>query len=172
MNTSVARFDTPDSVADWYAIDDAVMGGVSASQMTYDADGHAVFSGAVSLANNGGFASVRSPVTTPVGDGASAYLLSVRGDGKRYKFSVRTGPDFDGVAYQAGFQPPSGEWTLVRLALADFVPTWRGRVLANAPTLLPSRIQQLGLLIADRQAGTFRLEIRTIESTEANALAT
>jgi NADH dehydrogenase [ubiquinone] 1 alpha subcomplex assembly factor 1 len=156
MNASVARFDTPDSVADWYAIDDAVMGGVSASQMAYDADGHAVFSGAVSLANNGGFASVRSPVTTPASDGASAYLLTVRGDGKRYKFSVRTGPPTLTVSpTRPDFNHPPASGPLVRLALADFVPTWRGRVLANAPTLLPSRVQQLGLLIADRQAGHF-----------------
>lgn len=163
MNISVSRFDTPDSVAHWYAIGDAVMGGVSASQMAYDPDGYAVFSGAVSLANNGGFASVRSPVKISASEGASAYLLTVRGDGKRYKFSVRTGSDFDGIGYQAEFEAPSGDWTRVRLALADFVPTWRGRVLAQAPLLASARVRQVGLVIADRQAGAFRLALRAIE---------
>lgn len=163
MNIALARFDGPHSVADWQAIGDAVMGGVSAGQMAYDPNGYAVFSGEVSLANNGGFASVRSAVETSASDSASAYLLTVRGDGKRYKFSVRTSADFDGVGYQAGFAPPAGEWTPVRLAIADFVPTWRGRIVTHAPLLAPSCVQQIGLLIADRQAGAFRLHIRAIE---------
>ncbi|HSO23470.1 MAG TPA: CIA30 family protein, partial [Chondromyces sp.] len=43
----------------WPSIDDAVMGGVSSSDMTVE-DGIASFRGTVSFDNNGGFASVRS----------------------------------------------------------------------------------------------------------------
>jgi hypothetical protein len=121
-----------------------------------------VFSGFVSLANNGGFASVRSPSFAALG-GGGAFLLTVRGDGKRYKFSVRTDTAFDGVSYQAAFQPPPGEWVVVHLAAGDFLPTWRGRIVDNAPPLDPARAQQLGLLIADRQAGGFRLAVGAIE---------
>ena len=138
------------------------MGGVSSSAISYVPGGRAVFSGSVSLANNGGFASVRSPSFAALG-GGGAFLLTVRGDGKRYKFSVRTDTAFDGVSYQAAFQPPPGEWVVVRLAAADFLPTWRGRIVNNAPPLDPARAQQLGLLIADRQAGGFRLEVGAIE---------
>jgi NADH dehydrogenase [ubiquinone] 1 alpha subcomplex assembly factor 1 len=52
---------------------------------------------------------------------------------------------------------------VVRLATGDFLPTWRGRIVDNAPPLDPARAQQLGLLIADRQAGGFRLEVSAIE---------
>jgi len=162
MTLSVFRFDAPESVSGWRAIDDVVMGGVSSSAISYVPGGRAVFSGFVSLANNGGFASVRSPSFVALGDGG-AFLLTVRGDGKRYKFSVRTDAAFDGVSYQAAFQPPPGEWVVVRLAAADFLPTWRGRIVDNAPQLDPARAQQLGLLIADRQAGGFRLELGAIE---------
>jgi NADH dehydrogenase [ubiquinone] 1 alpha subcomplex assembly factor 1 len=162
MTLSVFCFDSPESVAGWRAIDDAVMGGVSSSAISYVPGGRAVFSGAVSLANNGGFASVRSPSFAVLG-GGRAFLLTVRGDGKRYKFSVRTDAAFDGVSYQAAFQPPPGEWVVVRLAATDFLPKWRGRIVDNAPQLDPARAQQLGLLIADRQAGAFRLEVAAIE---------
>jgi NADH dehydrogenase [ubiquinone] 1 alpha subcomplex assembly factor 1 len=162
MTVSVFRFDAPESVAGWRAIDDAVMGGVSSSAISYVPGGRAVFSGALSLANNGGFASVRSP-SFAVRGGGGAFLLTVRGDGKRYKFSVRTDAAFDGVSYQAAFQPPPGEWVVVRLAAADFLPKWRGRIVNNAPQLDPARAQQLGLLIADRQVGEFRLEVAAIE---------
>ncbi len=162
MTLSVFRFDAPESVSGWRAIDDAVMGGVSYSAISYVPGGRAVFSGSVSLANNGGFASVRSPSFAALG-GGGAFLLTVRGDGKRYKFSVRTDAAFDGVSYQAAFQPPPGEWVVVRLAATDFLPKWRGRIVNNAPQLDPARTQQLGLLIADRQAGVFRLEVGAIE---------
>jgi hypothetical protein len=162
MTHSVFRFDTPGSVSGWRAIDDAVMGGISSSAISYVPGNGAVFSGFVSLANNGGFASVRSPSFAALGDGG-ALMLTVRGDGKRYKFSVRTDAAFDGVSYQAAFQPPPGEWVVVRLAAADFLPKWRGRIVDNASPLDPARTRQLGLLIADRQAGTFRLEVGAIE---------
>ncbi|WP_313950264.1 CIA30 family protein [Accumulibacter sp.] len=163
MNIPLVRLDTPDSPGLWYAIGDTVMGGISSARMSYDPAAHCVFSGVVSLAHGGGFASVRSPVTAAVGSSGETFLLTVRGDGKRYKFSVRTHADGDGLSYQAAFEPPAGEWALVRLAAADFVPTWRGRIVANAAALAPSAVRQLGLLIADRQAGAFRLEIRAIE---------
>ena len=165
MSIPLSRFHTPDSVAAWHAIGDAVMGGVSAGQMTYDPRGHAVFSGEVSLANHGGFASVRSPLPSSGCTHASAYLLTVRGDGKRYKFCVRTGSgsEFDGVDYQQPFAPPDGEWATVRLSTADFVPTRRGRFVDNAAALEPARTRQVGFVIADRQAGAFRLEIRAID---------
>ena len=163
MTTLICRFDTPEAVAAWYAIDDRVMGGVSASQMAFDPQGHAVFSGSVSLANNGGFASVRSTLMASGSVGGSVYLLTVRGDGKRYKFSIRTGAEYEGISYQAALQPPAGEWTMIRLAAADFVPTWRGRVVDHLPPLDPSCAQQVGLLIGDRQLGQFQLELRAIE---------
>jgi NADH dehydrogenase [ubiquinone] 1 alpha subcomplex assembly factor 1 len=162
MTRQLFRFDTAASTGSWQAIDDVVMGGVSASRFAWSAEGWAVFSGVVSLANNGGFASVRAPVAAPAG-GGTAFLLTVRSDGQRYKFSVRTDQGFDGVAYQAVFQPPAAEWVTLSLAVADFVPSWRGRIVANAPPLDPARLQQLGLLIADRQEGSFRLEVRAIE---------
>ena len=163
MKTPICRFDTLEAVAAWYAIDDRVMGGVSASRMVLDPKGHAVFSGSLSLVNNGGFASVRSPVMASGGAGGSACLLTVRGDGKRYKFSIRTGPEFDGISYQAALQPPAGEWTEIRLATADFVPTWRGRVVDHLPPLDLSCAEQIGLLIADRQPGPFKLDLHAIE---------
>ncbi|MFO1433012.1 MAG: CIA30 family protein [Candidatus Competibacteraceae bacterium] len=60
MPSELFRFDTPTAVADWYAIDDRVMGGVFQSRLRYDPAGHAIFEEVVSLEHHGGFASVRS----------------------------------------------------------------------------------------------------------------
>jgi len=162
MARELFSFVSPASVADWSAIDDGVMGGVSRSQLRHDPAGYAMFEGHVSLERNGGFASVRSR-PLPLGvQGGVGYLLDVRGDGKRYKLNLRTDDAFDGVNYQAAFEPPAGEWTLVRVPLTAFRPSFRGRGVLDAPALDPSRVRQVGLMIADRQEGAFALAVRSI----------
>ena len=127
MTAVLFDFSDPKSVALWNPINDGVMGGSSRSQLRHDTTGHAVFSGEVSFANNGGFASVRCQPSDLGRNGVTAYLLSVRGDGKRYKLNLRTDNSFDGVNYQVQFDPPAGLWTTCRLPSADFLPSWRGR---------------------------------------------
>jgi NADH dehydrogenase [ubiquinone] 1 alpha subcomplex assembly factor 1 len=162
MARELFRFDTAASVADFSLIDDRVMGGRSASRLRHDPAGHAVFEGEVSLEDGGGFASVRSR-TLALGEAhAVTCLIEVLGDGKRYKLNLRTDDLFDGVTHQATFEPPPGQWTLLRLPLASFAPTWRGRPVDGAPALRPERLRQLGLTIGDRQAGTFALALRSI----------
>ncbi len=157
-------FRTPDALTHWSAIDDGVMGGVSHSRLLPgEDDRHACFEGEVSLANGGGFASVRCrPLPLGVA-GATVCVIEVRGDGRHYKLNLRTDDTFDGVNYQVRFTPPAGEWRRIVLPLTAFAPSWRGRAVPDAPTLDPARIRQVGLMIADRQAGAFRLEIRSIE---------
>lgn len=53
------RFNAPESVDGWTAIEDCVKGGLSTSRLTFQAEGYAVFEGVVSQENGGGFASVR-----------------------------------------------------------------------------------------------------------------
>ncbi len=158
---SVIRFDSPAALARWQPIGDAVMGGISSGRIDHDPQGHAVFSGNVSFANGGGFASVRCPVVEPGREAVTAYELTVRGDGKTYKLNLRIDSGFDGISYQARFAPPP-DWTRILLPLAKFLPTWRGRPVPDAPPLYPARLQQIGFLIADRQQGPFRMEIRSI----------
>lgn len=152
----------PGLTAGWRSIDDGVMGGVSSSQLRHDPMGYALFTGQVSLANGGGFASVRCQSCELGRYGVAAYLLQVCGDGRQYKLSLRTDDAFDGINYQARFHPPAGVWTTCRLAPADFSPNWRGRTVPDAVPLDTSRVRQIGLMIADRQAGPFALALRSV----------
>ena len=148
----------------WEVVNDDVMGGVSTSQFQVLTNACAVFSGTVRLENNGGFASLRSAPLRENLTGLTAFVLRVRGDGKRYKFSVRTEAGFDAPLYQCGFTTKHGEWVEHRLAFSDFVPTFRGRVLTDAPPLNPATVNSVGFLISDKQAGPFRLEIGWIKA--------
>ncbi len=161
-NRLVIDFLDPAQVLGWNPVNDRVMGGVSTSQATATAEGMA-FIGVVSLDNNGGFASIRALPREYGLAGAIAFVLRVRGDGKAYKFGIRTDDAFDGVQYQARFATQSGEWQDIRLPVKDFQPTFRGRTV-QAPALDPSRVKIFGLLIADRQCGPFRLVVESIQA--------
>jgi NADH dehydrogenase [ubiquinone] 1 alpha subcomplex assembly factor 1 len=161
-NRLVIDFRDPAQTLRWTPVNDRVMGGVSTSQATATAEG-LVFSGMVSLDNNGGFASIRA---LPCEYGlvrAIALVLRVRGDGKAYKFGIRTDDAYDGVQYQTRFTTQAGEWQDIRLPINEFHPTFRGRTV-KAPTLDPAQIRVFGLLIADRQAGPFRLVVESIQA--------
>ncbi|MHB1310095.1 MAG: CIA30 family protein, partial [Limisphaerales bacterium] len=79
--------------AAWQVVNDDVMGGVSVGAWTVT-NGVARFSGDLSLENNGGFASVRSPTARHQMGQVDSFLIRVRGDGRRYKFTARMGSSF------------------------------------------------------------------------------
>jgi len=158
----LADFRDPGEAGRWRSTDDVVMGGQSWSTMRAGVR-VGIFSGELSLERGGGFASVRrrdQPVDLSACD---AMELQVRGDGRRYKLNLRTSDDLDGVVYQAAFETQPGKWLTVELALADFAPRFRGRPVAGG--LDRARVSSLGLLISDRQAGAFRLELSSIAAT-------
>jgi monofunctional biosynthetic peptidoglycan transglycosylase len=164
--TDKTLFDFADraSAARWFNVDDPVMGGVSASSMT-PLDSAALFSGSVSLENNGGFASVRSRTLQPADDlrGYNALRARVKGDGKTYIFSLQTfsAPRLN---YWQRFATKKDEWTEVALPLSGFTPVFRGFTPRNAPALDLRAIANYGIYITDKQVGRFALEIAWIKA--------
>lgn len=148
----------------WYAVNDGVMGGVSAGAFHFDA-GNGVFSGELSLEHGGGFASVRRAVSPGVLAESGGIVMRVRGDGRRYQCRVGSEDTAPEISYAAGFETIAGEWLDVRMAWQEFEAVRRGHAVPDAPRLLPERINRLGFLLADRRAGPFRLEIASIRAT-------
>jgi monofunctional biosynthetic peptidoglycan transglycosylase len=162
VSRTVLEF-VPNAVEAWYVVNDGVMGGVSSSQMRHLAENVAVFEGNLSLENNGGFASVRTEIKERALEGASALVLRVRGDGKRYQLRLRMDRSWDRVAYGASFETTAGEWMTVEVPLERFRPTFRGSLPRNARPLDPARVRQIGLMLTDKQEGPFRLEIAGLD---------
>lgn len=147
----------------WRVVNDGVMGGLSRSGMTVsNEDAMAVFEGGLSLANNGGFASVRRAPHDYDLSGYDGITLQVRGDGRNYQFRIQTNDRYDGVSYRAEFETVVGEWIAVTIPFHAFVPTFRGRRVPDAPVLDSARIRQIGFLIGDKREGAFRLEVKRI----------
>lgn len=141
----------------WYAVNDGVMGGISAGGMTVE-DGIGVFSGSVSFENNGGFASVwRRPARYELA-GTEGLRMRVRGDGRTYRVRLTTPGLPDGVSYQLPIETTADTWTEHELPYTAFEPRFRGRRVNVAP-LDPAQIREIGLLISDGQEGPFRLEL-------------
>jgi uncharacterized protein YbjT (DUF2867 family) len=157
----------------WGAIDDVVMGGVSTSGIQLGGTA-AVFSGTVSTANSGGFASVRTRNFNPPIDlsGYEGVSLRVRGDGQRYKFLLRDSDRWDGMAYSYSFDTVADIWTTVRIPFTDLIPVFRAKTVKDAEPFNPSRIAAFQLMLSKFeydgqlnpafQPGEFQLHIEAI----------
>ena len=150
-------FSRSEVVQTFRVINDVVMGGVSTSRLS-STDGAMVFEGEVSLENNGGFASFRGPVRFQAE--SAALLLTVRGDGQRYKLTLKVDDSTSTPQYQAAFVAPR-EWQTLHFKPADFAASFRGRAVA-APILRLVDVQYIGLLISDKQSGPFKIELKDI----------
>lgn len=156
-------FTQPSEQQRWYAVDDGVMGGESRSGFCIKAN-VGCFYGEVSLENGGGFASVRrepdhveQSLTQSEG-----IRLRVRGDGRSYQLRLKSTALDDASAYRVTFTPAIGEWETRAFPWHRFDAVRRGTLLDNAPLLDPHSIYQIGLLIADRTAGPFCLEVASV----------
>ncbi|MEX1198970.1 MAG: CIA30 family protein [Pseudohongiellaceae bacterium] len=166
VDDSVSRmlFDAASMAAgEWCSTDDPVMGGESRSNMEEGPEETVVFAGHVSLANNGGFASIHRPLEQGLLSGYGALSLRVCGDGRRYSLRLRQEEAFDGISWRQDFDTRAGEWQTVVLPFSGFRAVFRGRELPTAGPLDLPRVNRVGLLIG-RQPGPFRLRLRWIQA--------
>ena len=168
MNTEkelvVFDFTKPDDRNQWRPINDTVMGGISASQLQLTEEGFALFTGTVSLENNGGFASLQSTPSAYDFTGYEGIAMRIKGDGKRYKFSLKSNIFLDSPRYEASFVTDKGVWATLKIPFDTLVPTFRGRVLTNETPIDLSKVKSFSFLISDKQAGPFRLEIDWVKA--------
>lgn len=144
------------NIRDWRIVNDGVMGGISRSSMVLTDAGHGRFSGQVSTANNGGFASVQ--LTKAIGrpKDKAFVVLRLKGDGKRYEFRLKNRiRQYESYVHTF---PTSGEWETIRLPIAGFYPEFRGRRL-NGSNFNFDRIEQMSFFIANGRSENFELLI-------------
>jgi monofunctional biosynthetic peptidoglycan transglycosylase len=155
-------FTRPDSATAWQPVNDGVMGGVSDGRFLITPEGHLRFLGNLSLENNGGFASVRTrraPLALRDGD---ALWIRLRGDGREYLLNLYV-PSFQtAYSYRAAIPTTAGEWTEVRIPLKDCCATSFGRKLPSAGPVDASRVNGLGLMLADKKPGPFQVDVAWI----------
>ena len=158
--TTLFEFDNAEATNRWFSVDDRVMGGISASQMSYAGEGIAEFSGDMSLENNGGFASVR--YTDKIYDLSNfeGLELRIKGNDQTYQFRFQT--DIARISYTQPFFA-ANEWITVRLPFENFEATFFGRMLRDAPDMNTAFLRTLTFMLSDKQEGEFELLIDWIK---------
>lgn len=163
---ALVDLDDAAAVAAWTTVNDPVMGGMSTSKIAFG-DG-LVFSGTISLENNGGFASARSPQDPEIGrkaTGATSLRVRALGDGKTYLLKV--GIAGESWSYIQRFTTEAAVQRTYDLPVEGFQPVgMRLDPDPDAPRVLdPSRVDQVAVYILDKQQGPFEITVGAIEAT-------
>ena len=166
-------FKALDAAKPWYGINDTVMGGLSRSKMTVSPLDYAEFSGHVSLANGGGFASVRCEFNPIDVSGFTGIYLELDSEqDKHYKVNLKDVYTPQSTVYQAPMPVPSHQaisasctrivnWQRIDIPFSDFQPQCRGKAISR-PSIALSQLCSLGLVIGAQQSGDFALKIKEI----------
>ncbi len=158
-NTVFVDFNSESTLESWFTVDDVVMGGRSNSSFEINEQGNAVFSGNVSLDNNGGFASLRYVFQKLDMGSFKTIAIRLKGDGLRYQFRVKSSRT-ERHSYIYYFDT-SGSWQWIEIPLSEMYPSWRGRRL-NDPNYPAQKLEEIGILIGNKKPEAFKLEIDKI----------
>jgi hypothetical protein len=162
MNTTnqiIFDFTKDSDISSWRVVDDAVMGGKSHGDFILNEQGNGVFSGEVSLENNGGFSSLRYRFKELKVSSYTTIVLKVKGDGNPYQFRLKDSyRNF--YSYIKTFKT-SKEWELIEINLSEMYPAFRGRKLAM-DNFSSEIIEEIAILIGNKKEQRFMLQIDEI----------
>ena len=158
-NLILFDFNRGSEINNWKVVNDVVMGGRSEAKFAVNSEGNGVFSGQVSLENNGGFSSVRFRLESLDVIKYKKVVLKLRGDGKDYQFRLKS--DLGNAhSYVKDFKT-SGEWETLEIDFKEMHPRFRGRKL-NMSNFAGKAMTEIAFLIANKKAEAFRIEIDEI----------
>ncbi|MEM6886477.1 MAG: CIA30 family protein [Verrucomicrobiota bacterium] len=153
------QFDEASPAQPWAATNDGVMGGLSEGSARLSDNGM-LFTGDLSLENNGGFSSIRQRVNMDLSE-YQGIRVKVRGDGRTYQLRLESDARFRdrwAVSFSGDIETVAGEWVEVNVPFDALSQSWRGRQFSEY-TFNPSAVQMIGVILADKQPGDFEVEI-------------
>lgn len=160
-------FTGADAAKQWQAVNDGVMGGVSEGKFKITEAKTMEFFGTLSLANNGGFASVRSKAKKLDLEKGDTLVAKVKGDGREYTLNLYPARSRTAFSYRATVQTKKDEWIEVKIRLDEFEATSFGRAVREAGAVKPEEVSSVGFLLGDKKAGPFKMEIEWIKVERA-----
>lgn len=156
----IFNFNHNANISDWKIVDDVVMGGRSNGTFKIDSDGNGVFSGDVSLENNGGFSSVRYQFEKINTTKDSKVIIRLKGDGKEYQFRIKNNRNTY-YSYITNFKT-NGDWENIIINLKDLYPSFRGQTM-NISNFTGNSIEEIVFLIGNKKNESFNLILDKIE---------
>lgn len=156
-----------DGDANWFPLNDDVMGGVSTSSMQ-STEKTILFTGEVSTDNNGGFVSLRSPNGEYKLEDYTQVEVSYKSSGQDFMMILADHAAWYMPEFRHEVLPTSEDWTTVTIPLSDFTQykmTNFGEIETdeelNADAL--SEVIRIELRNSEFTDGDFQLEIDYIE---------
>jgi hypothetical protein len=140
------------------------MGGLSESTLRRSTQNESwIFRGNLSLENNGGFASIRSPQKEYDFRNFRGIEIKVRGDGKDYGISLSEDYYFTGFYYHYSFSTRPDEWMTIQLNFDQFLPQYFGKPFEYSRKVDLDEIKEISLIIGEKQSGPFQIEFDSIK---------
>ncbi len=147
----------------WKVVNDGVMGGLSSSEVFVNENEKIVFKGDISLENNGGFASLRSPIKNYNFENFSGLEISINGYGKQFNISMKETVNFTGYFYRINFATEENGFTTLKFLFNQFKLFYFGKEVVSNTSIPLDKIKQISILVSDEQEGKFSAEIDYIK---------
>ena len=157
----LSDFSQPDAADGWEIENDGVMGGESSSRMKITEQGNLKFWGEVSLANDGGFASVQRYFAEMDISAYRKIRCRVKGDRKTYQLMLKAHRN-ERPQYIQAFTTQRDEWQTVALPLDAFYPVFHGERL-DLPNFAGETLAGTRFFIGNEKAESFTLLVKWIE---------
>lgn len=144
---------------DWFVVLDGVMGGLSTGTLEKKENSF-VLSGEVSLENNGGFASIRTPYASFDLSDYTTVSIRYRSTGQDFAFTLNKYRRFWYPNYKTNLPMTNGEWAQVTFTLREFEKYRLGRKMQGNPGSNDlADIIRLGFISNTKAATTYSFEV-------------
>jgi NADH dehydrogenase [ubiquinone] 1 alpha subcomplex assembly factor 1 len=157
---TIYNFSKSSKIDEWKIVNDEVMGGMSLGIIQINSEGSGLFSGHVSLDNNGGFCLVRHDLDCIVVEDYSSFEIRIKGDGKKYQFRCKSS-DHQRHSYIYNFSSGK-DWKVITIPFKKMEPYFRGDSL-KMPNYHGNFLAQVAILIGNNKEEDFSLELDYIK---------
>lgn len=155
-------FAQTDEQSRWRVINDNVMGGVSKGRLVKK-EASVLFEGQLSLANNGGFASVRSSLGEYDLSSFDGVEIECRGSGGAFALMLENQSLWYRPYFLGDFFP-TDEWQILRIPFSAFDEYVIGKKKSTAINHdFLSTVIRVGIFKGDKDTRPFQLEMRSIQ---------
>lgn len=152
-------FGTSCDTCDWFVVVDGVMGGLSEGTVTETPES-VIFKGEISLKNNGGFASYRSPYGSYDLSSYKEVTIRYKSTGQNFAFTCNNYRRFYRPNFKQELPVTNGAWKEVTLPLSSFKKYRLGNLLSGSPSQEElANVIRLGFITNDKKASAFMIEI-------------
>lgn len=151
-----------DNCDQWFVVVDGVMGGLSQGTVLQSQES-IIFRGRISLENNGGFASLRTPYQDYDLSAYKTVTVRYRSTGQDFGLTLSKHRQFWRPQYKTNLPTTNGTWKTLTCNLEDFETYRLGELMPGTPDKEDlSGIIRLGLISNTEAASDFEIEVDKI----------